>query len=228
MNIREKLFEFSDKKYACFSAKLTPGVEKDRFIGVRVPVLRNFAKELQKAGGYGDFLNSLPHYYFDENMLHGLLISQMKDYDTAIAQTEKFLPFVDNWAVCDIMNPKVFGKNKDKLIGNIKTWIKSEKTYTCRFGIGMLMSYFLDDGFKGEYIKIVSDVKSDEYYVKMMVAWFFATALSKQWEAVIPYIENKVLDDFTHNKAIQKSIESRRITEEQKNYLKTLKSCVKR
>ncbi len=223
MDIRGKLLELSDEKYACFSAKLTPDVDRDKFIGVRVPVLRNFAKELQKAGEYGDFLDSLPHYYFDENMLHGLIISGIKDYDTAMAQTEKFLPFVDNWAVCDIMNPKVFGKNKDKLIESIKTWIKSEKTYTCRFGIGMLMSYFLDDGFKSEYIKMVSDVKSGEYYVKMMVAWFFATALAKKWEATIPYIENKILDGFTHNKAIQKSVESRRITEEQKNYLKTLK-----
>ena len=223
MDIRGKLLELADEKYACFSAKLTPDVDRDKFIGVRVPVLRNFAKELQKRGEYGDFLKSLPHYYFDENMLHGLIISQIKDYDTAISETNKFLPFVDNWAVCDIMNPKVFGKNKDKLIESIKTWIKSEKTYTCRFGIGMLMSYFLDDGFKSEYIKMVSDVKSDEYYVKMMVAWFFATALAKKWEATIPYIENKILDDFTHNKAIQKSVESRRITEEQKNYLKTLK-----
>ena len=212
MDIREKLFKLAENEYASFSAKLIPNIDKERFIGIRVPLLRDFAKELVRENDYNEFLSYLPHYYFDENMLHGLIISQIKDYDTAIAETNKFLPFVDNWAVCDIMNPKVFGKNKERLIKEICEWVKSKKTYTCRFGIEMLMSYFLDGDFKSGYLKTVARIKSDEYYVKMMIAWFFATALAKKWDETVPYIENKALDDFTHNKAIQKSVESRRIT----------------
>ena len=223
MNIREKLFKLAEKEYASFSAKLIPNIDRERFIGIRVPVLRDFAKELVRSNDYNEFLNTLPHYYFDENMLHGLIISQIKDFDTAVAETNKFLPFVDNWAVCDIMNPKIFSKNKESLIKYISVWVKSKETYTCRFGVEMLMSYFLDSDFKSDYLKTVSSIKSDEYYVKMMIAWYFATALAKKWDETVPYIENKVLDSFTHNKAIQKSVESRRITLEQKNYLKTLK-----
>ena len=223
MNVSEKLLKLADKEYASFSAKLTPGVDREKFIGVRVPELRSIAKDLVKTNTYQSFLNELPHRYFDEFMLHGLIISQIKDYDTAKAEVDRFLPFVDNWAVCDTMNPKVFGKNRERLIKDIKILIKSKETYTCRFGIKMLMTYFLDDDFKSDYLKIVSDIKTEEYYVKMMVAWFFATALAKQWQSTIPYIEKRTLDGFTHNKTIQKAVESYRITQDRKKYLKTLK-----
>lgn len=212
-----------DKQYAAFQAKLAPGVPEDRFIGIRVPVLRKFAKEYAKEDNSKDFLSQLPHIYYDEDMLHALLISQMKDYNECVQQTDAFLPYIDNWAVCDIMSPKVFAKHKETLMDKIKEWSKSAHTYTCRFGLEMLMSHYLDKDFKAEYLQIPAQAKSDEYYVKMMVAWFFATALAKQWEAAIPYIEQKRLAIWTHNKTIQKAIESYRISPEQKAYLRTLK-----
>ena len=186
MNIEEKLFELQDKEYAAFQSKLTPGVPEESFIGVRVPECRKLAKEIYKAGDYQDFIGSLPHRYYDENMLHGLIISEYKDYESCIKEVETFLPYVDNWAVCDIMSPKVFKKNKDKLLDKIREWSASEHTYTCRFGMEMLMSHFLDEDFKSEYLEIPAAVRSEEYYVNMMTAWFFATALAKQWEAAIP------------------------------------------
>ena len=222
-DLQSKLFSLRDEKYAKFQSKLTPNIPYERFIGVRVPILRKFAKKYYKDENHIVFLNTLPHYYYDENMLHGLLIEQIRSYDTLINQIEKFLPFVDNWAVCDIMSPKALGKNKEKLIIKINEWAKSEKTFTIRFGIEMLMSHFLDDDFKAEYLKIPALVKNEEYYVKMMVAWFFATALAKKWDATIPYIENHILDEWTHKKTIQKAVESFRITDFQKEYLKTLK-----
>ena len=325
--LQERLFAMQDKQYAAFQAKLTPGVPVESFIGIRVPVLRKFAKEFTKEAECEDFLHQLPHEYYDENMLHGLLISEVKDYEECIRLTEKFLPFVDNWAVCDIMSPKVFTKHKKELLAKIKTWSKSSHVYTCRFGIGalmshyldkdfkaeyleipasvrseeyyvkmmvawffatalakqweigrascrervyflpfvdnwavcdimspkvfakhkkellakitawskslhvytcrfgieILMSYYLDKDFKAEYLEIPASVRSEEYYVKMMVAWFFATALAKQWDQAIPYIEQNRLAPWTHNKTIQKAIESYRITPEQKEYLRTLK-----
>ena len=193
------------------------------FIGIRVPVLRKFAKEFAKEAECEFFLQQLPHEYYDENMLHGLLISQIKDYEECIRLTERFLPYIDNWAVCDIMSPKVFAKHKEELLAKIKTWSQSSHVYTCRFGIETLMTHYLDKEFKTEYLEIPASVRSDEYYVKMMVAWFFATALAKQWEATIPYIEQKRLAPWTHNKTIQKSIESYRISPEQKEYLRSLK-----
>jgi 3-methyladenine DNA glycosylase AlkD len=171
-----------DKQYAAFQAKLTPGVPMESFIGIRVPVLRKFAKEFTKEAECEEFLQQLPHEYYDENMLHGLLISEVKDYEECIRLTDKFLPFVDNWAVCDIMSPKVFAKHKKELLAKIKTWSKSSHVYTCRFGIETLMSHYLDKDFKAEYLEIPASVRSEEYYVKMMVAWFFATALAKQWD----------------------------------------------
>ena len=192
-------------------------------IGIRVPVLRKFAKEFAKEAECEYFLQQLPHEYYDENMLHGLLISQIKDYEECIRLTESFLPYIDNWAVCDIMSPKVFAKHKEELLAKIKTWSQSSHVYTCRFGIETLMTHYLDKKFKTEYLEIPASVRSDEYYVKMMVAWFFATALAKQWEATIPYIEQKRLAPWTHNKTIQKSIESYRISPEQKEYLRSLK-----
>ena len=193
------------------------------FISIRVPVLRKFAKEFAKEAECEYFLQQLPHEYYDENMLHGLLISQIKDYEECIRLTESFLPYIDNWAVCDIMSPKVFAKHKKELLAKIKTWSQSSHVYTCRFGIETLMTHYLDKEFKTEYLEIPASVRSDEYYVKMMVAWFFATALAKQWEATIPYIEQKRLAPWTHNKTIQKSIESYIISPEQKEYLRTLK-----
>ena len=193
------------------------------FISIRVPVLRKFAKEFAKEAECEFFLQQLPHEYYDENMLHGLLISQIKDYEECIRLTESFLPYIDNWAVCDIMSPKVFAKHKEELLAKIKTWSQSSHVYTCRFGIETLMTHYLDKEFKTEYLEIPASVRSDEYYVKMMVAWFFATALAKQWEATIPYIEQKRLAPWTHNKTIQKAIESYRISPEQKEYLRTLK-----
>ena len=221
--LQDRLSALQDKQYAAFQAKLTPGVPEDSFIGIRVPVLRKFAKEFAKEAECEYFLRQLPHEYYDENMLHGLLISQIKDYEECIRLTDSFLPYVDNWAVCDIMSPKVFAKHKEELLAKIKTWSLSSHVYTCRFGIETLMTHYLDKEFKAEYLEIPASVRSDEYYVKMMVAWFFATALAKQWEATIPYIEQKRLTPWTHNKTIQKSIESYRISSEQKEYLRTLK-----
>ena len=222
-SLQERLFAMQDKQYAAFQAKLTPGVPVESFIGIRVPVLRKFAKELTKEAVSEEFLHQLPHEYYDENMLHGLLISQVKDYEECIQLTDRFLPFVDNWAVCDIMSPKVFAKHKKELLAKIKTWSKSLHVYTCRFGIETLMSHYLDEDFKAEYLEIPASVRSEEYYVKMMVAWFFATALAMQWDQAIPYIEQRRLAPWTHNKTIQKAIESYRITPEQKEYLRTLK-----
>ena len=208
-----------DKQYAAFQSKLTPGVPPESFIGIRVPALRKFAKEFE----VNDFVHQLPHKYYDENMLHSLLISQVKDYEECIRLTDAFLPYVDNWAVCDIMSPKVFVKHKAALTEKIKIWSGSRQTFTCRFGIETLMTNYLDKDFKAEYLEIPASARSEEYYVKMMVAWFFATALAKQWDATIPYIEQKRLAPWTHNKTIQKAIESYRITPEQKEYLRTLK-----
>ena len=223
MTFREELFALRDVAYGDFQAKLTPGIPRELFIGVRVPEVRRLAKQLTKEPEVAEFLRNLPHKYYDENMLHGLLLSEIKDYDACIAAVDQFLPYVDNWAVCDIMSPKVFKRNKIALLDKIKEWSASEKPYTCRFGIEMLMSYFLDDDFKPAYLDIPARVHSEEYYVRMMIAWFFATALAKQWDATVKYIEDYRLDTWTHNKTIQKACESYRITPEQKEYLRTLK-----
>jgi len=223
MTIRERLFELLDNTYADFQSRLTPGIARDRFIGVRVPLVRKLAKEIYKGEEAQEFLKALPHFYYDEDMLHGLLLSEIKDYDACIRAVDEFLPYVNNWAVCDIMSPKVFKKHKGQLIEKISEWAGSDKPYTIRFGIEMLMSHYLDEDFSPEYLKIPAAVRSEEYYVRMMQAWFFATALAKQWDSTIPYLLNGSLDDWTHNKTIQKARESYRITDEQKEYLKTLK-----
>ena len=223
LKILDKLFELQDKKYIDFHSKLIPHIPREKIIGVRVPEMRKLAKEYSKSEEAKLFLNSLPHKYYDENLLHRMLISEIKDYDECINELEKFLPFIDNWAVCDTISPKVFKNNKERLIGKIKIWISSKKTYVCRFGILMLMKHFLDNDFKPEYLEDVANIKSDEYYVNMMIAWFFATALSKHWEETIIYLENKKLDTPVHNKTIQKARESYRITPFQKEYLKSLK-----
>lgn len=223
MKVIEELFNLRDSEYAAFQAKLTPTIAPEKFIGVRLPVLRKFAKEYAKDPECSQFMSTLPHDYYDENLLHSVLITYIKDYDTCMQELEKFLPFVDNWAVCDTMNPKVLRKNKEALLLKIKEWVKSDKTYTIRFGVDMLMSFYLDDDFKPEYLEIPASIRSEEYYVNMMTAWYFATALAKQWDEAVKYIENRRLDRWTHNKAIQKSIESFRVTQEHKDYLRSLK-----
>lgn len=222
MNLLDRLYKLRDEEYASFQAKLTPSVDSSLFIGVRVPVLRAFAKEYMNEEESKVFLDTLPHKYYDENMLHGLLISEIKDYDKVVQLLDEFLPCVDNWAVCDIMSPKILRKQPSELLGKIKEWISSGHCYTIRFGIEMLMSFYLDKNFSKEYLEWVV-IDNEEYYVKMMVAWFYATSLCKQWEATIVYIEEGRLDRWTHNKAIQKAIDSYRITDEQKKYLRTLR-----
>ena len=221
-NIVIKLFELQDKEYQKLQYKIIPNV--DNIIGVRTPELRKLAKQLIKENNYKLFLNNLPHKYFDENQLHAFIISEIKDYDECTKYINDFLPYIDNWATCDQMSPKILKKHKEELIKYIKVWIKSKKTYTIRFGIGMLMEYFLDENFNKTYLELVSKIISNEYYVNMMIAWFFATALAKQYEETIKYIENKNLDIWVHNKTIQKAIESYRIKESQKEYLRTLKN----
>lgn len=200
-----------------------PSLDPDSIIGVRTPALRSLAKELSKREDIDKFLNSLPHKYFEENQLHAFILSGMKDAVKAFELVDKFLPYVDNWATCDQMSPKIFKKNKELLLEYTDKWINSDLPYVKRFGIGMLMEHFLDEDFKTTYLTKVSKIRSDEYYVNMMIAWFFATALAKQYDATLPYIEKQKLDIWTHNKTIQKSVESYRITPEQKEYLKSLK-----
>ena len=226
--IQERLFELQDEKYRDFQVKLIPSVDPATVIGVRTPELRKLAKELAKRDDIDMFLDALPHDYFDENQLHAFILSGMKDYAGCMAGVCAFLPYVDNWATCDQMSPKAFSKNKDDLLVHIKDWLQSDKTYTIRFAAGMLMEHFLGDDFDAAYPELVAGTSSDEYYVNMMRAWYFATALAKQYESIIPFIEEKKLDSWTHNKAIQKSVESYRITPEQKAYLKTLKIKQKR
>ena len=222
-NIKNKLFEMQDLEYKAFHSRLMPTISPETIIGVRTPALRGFAKEMAKYGDVADFMKDLPHEYYEENNLHGFLIEFIKDFDKCLEEVDRFLPYVDNWATCDMMRPKVFKKNPKRLLPKIDEWMASGETYTVRYGIGMLMTYFLDDEFDVKYVEKVAAVESEEYYVKMMVAWFFATALAKQWDAVIPFIEEGKLEKWTHNKAIQKAIESYRITPEQKGYLRGLK-----
>lgn len=221
--IQKRLFELRDEKYGEFQTKLIPSVDTAAVIGVRTPELRKLAKELSKKEDIDAFLDALPHDYFDENQLHAFILSGMKDYDRCIAGVCRFLPFVDNWATCDQMSPKVFGKNKKDLLVYIKEWLKSDETYTIRFAVGMLMEHFLVDDYDTAYPEMVAAIRSDEYYVNMMRAWYFATALAKQYDSAVRFIEEKKLDKWTHNKAIQKSVESYRITPDQKSYLRSLK-----
>lgn len=221
--IRADLFANQDIKYRDFQSKLTPTIAEGSAIGVRTPILRKLAKGYIKREDVVDFLNDLPHQYFDENQIHAFLIGEIKDYDECISRLNQFLPYVDNWATCDQMSPKCFKKNHDLLSGQLLKWIGTNDTYTIRFAIVSYMSHFLDEDFNEEYLRIVASVKSDEYYINMAIAWYFATALAKQYDATLPYIENNVLDKWTHNKAIQKSIESYRVSDEHKQYLKSLK-----
>ena len=221
--ILDRLYALQDTKYRDFQGKLLPTVDTKTIIGVRTPDLRALAIELAKQEDIGTFLEALPHAYFDENQLHAFILSELKDYDHCIRDVNTFLPYIDNWATCDQLSPKVFRKHKPELLAYIKKWLKSSATYTVRFAVGMLMQHYLDEDFKSDYPKLVAAIKSDEYYINMMRAWYFATALAKQYDAIIPYIEQKKLDPWTHSKAIQKAVESYRITSEQKEYLKTFR-----
>lgn len=221
--IREILFSMQDTAYKQFNSKLIPNVSPDTQIGVRLPDIRRLAKKLKGTSEAEDFMKELPHKYFEENNLHGCLIEEIKDFDSAVLHTEEFLPYIDNWATCDTFSPRAFKRNTAELLKKIDVWLKSEKTYTVRFGISMLMKFFLDENFSVDILERVAEIKSDEYYVNMMRAWFFATAAAKQREDTMPYFTEKRLDIWTHNKAIQKCIESSRISREDKEFLKTLK-----
>lgn len=221
-DIYAKLLSFEDKEYKAFHASLMPTINADTIIGVRVPVLRKYAKELYKSGEYRDFLNALPHRYYEENNLHAFIISLMP-YEDFIVEIERFLPYVDNWATSDGLKPRCIKGNEQDFVKRIYGWLSSDHEYTVRFGIGMLLSYYLDDAFKEEYLLKVSKIRSEKYYINMMIAWYFATALAKKYDATIPYLLEYKLPTWVHNKTIQKAIESYRISKEQKIFLKTLK-----
>ena len=223
ISLQDQLFALQDKAYADFQSKLLPTVSRETVIGVRTPELRKMAKQVCKTPAAQEFMQALPHRYFDENQLHAFILSEEKDFHTCIANLEQFLPYVDNWATCDQLSPKCFKKHTQELLSHIRKWMKSTHTYTIRFGMGMLMRYYLDGEFKPEFLEWVASIKSDEYYIRMMQAWFFATALAKQWDATLPYIEQHRLHPWMHNKTIQKAIESYRITDEQKALLRTFR-----
>ncbi len=221
--IQTELLKLRDLKYREFNAKLIPDVNPETIIGIRTPELRKFAKNLTKNPEYKMFLDILPHKYYEENNLHGFLIENIKDYNEVILRLEKFFPYIDNWATCDLIRPQIFKNHLPELSIKIKEWVCSEHVYTVRFAVEMLMSFYLDNDFEVEQLKIVSEIKSDAYYVKMMIAWYFATALAKQYEFAVKYIEEKRLTPWVHNKTIQKAIESRRISSDKKDYLKTFR-----
>ncbi len=223
MKLLAKLMEVKDDKYKSFQAKLVPNINPDTILGIRTPEMRKIAKELFESNDYDSFLNELPHKYYEENLIHFFVISMIKDFEKCIKEVERFLPYVDCWPVSDQATPKSFRKNHDKLLSYIKKWIKSKHIYTARFGIRMLMNEYLGDDFKKEYLDLVVSVKSDDYYLKMMVAWYFATALAKKYDETISIFENHVLDEWVHKKAIQKAIESYRVSDEHKKYLRSLK-----
>lgn len=221
--LQTQLFELQDLKYRDFQSNLMPGIDKNQVIGVRMPVLRKFEKQFVKTEEAKGFIRELPHQYYEENNLHMMMISQIKDYEQCLSEIERFLPYVNNWATCDMMVPKCFQKHKEELLPVIKKWIASGQTYTIRYGIGILMGIYLDEDFNPEYLELAANVKSEEYYVNMMIAWYLATALAKQWDAVIPYLEKRKLSPWVHKKTIQKAVESNRVTDEQKTYLKSLR-----
>lgn len=221
--VQQRLFALQDETYRDFQAPLIPTVPRERIIGVRTPALRMLAKELKGTALAADFLAELPHTYYDEDNLHAALIGGIRDFDACIAAVERFLPFVDNWATCDMLRPKALAKNKPLLLEHIRLWLPSGQTYTVRFAIGMLMSHFLDGDFRAAYPEWVAAVRSEEYYIRMMQAWYFATALAKQYETAVKYLEERKLTPWVHNKTIQKARESYRVSQEQKEYLKSLK-----
>ena len=223
MTIYNELLKYQDLKYRDFQANLVPNINKDSMIGIRTPDIRKFAKDFLASPQAFEFLSTLPHIFFEENLTHFFMISMIKDFDECVNEVEKFLPYIDCWPVCDQSSPKVFKKNHNRLLPYIKKWISSEHVYTARFGIRMLMNEFLGEDFKSEYLEIIASKKGDDYYLKMMIAWYFATALAKQYDSTIPFIEQHRLEAWTHNKAIQKALESFRVSDEHKEYLRTLK-----
>lgn len=220
MSVYEMLLEAKDDKYRDFQAKLVPNVSPDTIIGVRTPDMRKVAKEVFNSPEKDEFLKELPHKYYEENLVHFFIIAMIKDFDECIEKVDEFLPYVDCWPVSDQATPKSFKKNHAKLLPYIKNWIASDHVYTARFGIRMLMNEFLDDDFKDEYLELVASKEGDDYYLKMMVAWYFATALAKKYDESVKYIEGRKLDDWIHKKAIQKAVESYRVTDEHKEHLK--------
>ncbi len=223
MTVRQRLLALQDLSFRDFQASLIPNVPKDRMIGVRTPALRKLAKEMTKEGSAAAFLARLPHEAFEEDQLHAFLLSEIKDYHLLIIEINRFLPFVNNWATCDQLRPKCFQKHRRELLQQIRSWLRSTEPYTVRFAIGMLMMHYLEEDFSPEYLQWVAEIRSREYYVNMMIAWYFATALAKQPEAAVPYLTENRLPQWVHNKTIQKAVESCRIPPEQKMYLKTLK-----
>jgi len=221
--IQRRLFALQDEGYRDFQAPLIPTLPRERIIGVRTPSLRKLAKELKGTAMAADFLAELPHTYYDEDNLHAALIGHIRDFEPCIAAVGRFLPFVDNWATCDMLRPGALAKDKSALLAYIRLWLQSGQTYTVRFAMGMLMSHFLDGDFRAEYLEWVAAVRSEEYYIRMMQAWYFATALAKQYEAAVKYLEQRKLEAWVHNKTIQKARESYRINDGQKKYLKSLK-----
>ena len=223
--LQKQLFALQDPGYREFHARLIPGIPKEDIIGIRTPVLRKFAGEFARDHSQEAeaFLKELPHRYYEENNLHMMLVAQIKDYESCLAEVERFLPYVDNWATCDLPAPKCFEKHKKELIAVIRKWISSEKTYVVRYGIGLLLRLYLDADFDPAYLELVTAVQSEEYYVNMMIAWYLATALAKQWEETIPYLEERRLSEWVHRKTIQKAVESYRITKEKKEYLRSLR-----
>lgn len=222
--LQTTLFGLQDLKYRDFHSRLMPGIDKDTVIGIRTPVLRKFAKNFAGTTEAETFLQELPHQYYEENNLHMMLLAGIKDYEKCVCEVERFLPYINNWATCDCPAPKCFAKHKEELLPKIRTWMASDHTYTIRYGIEMLMNLYLEEDFKPEYPKLAAAVQSEEYYVNMMIAWYFATALAKQWDAVIPYLEQRKLSPWVHRKTIQKAVESYRISDEQKIYLKSLRN----
>lgn len=220
--IRSRLFELQDLNYREFHSALMPTVQRERVIGVRVPELRALAKELHREKEIKEFLSDVPHKYYEENNLHAFIIEGIKDYNECIFEVNRFLPSVDNWATCDMMRPKVFAAHKKELLCEIERWIAADGEYTVRFGIEMLMVHYLDEDFEERFLEMVAGVKREEYYVRMMVAWYFATALAKRYDEAVKYIEERRLDEWTHQKAIQKAADSRRIPETRKKILKSL------
>ena len=221
--IRERLLSMQDQKYRDFQVKLIPSVPPETVTGVRTPDLRKLAKELQADGSADLLIQTLPHDCFEENQLHAFILSAIKDYEPCMAYLEKFLPYVDNWATCDQMSPKVFKKHKPELLLQIRTWLNAEDTYTVRYAIGMLMVHFLDEDFGRTYLEMVAQIRSEEYYINMEIAWYFATAMAKQPEAVLPYLTEGRLPEWVHRKTIQKCIESRRIPPETKEMLRSIR-----
>lgn len=221
--LQEKLLSLKDDKNALFVAKLIPNIDPKTILWTKIPVLRNLAKEFKNSPEKENFLKIIPHKFFEENLLHVIFLESEKDFDKAVLELEKFLPFVDNWSVCDTSSPKIFKKYPNETLQKIKIWIKSEKVYTIRYAIWLLLSNFLDENFSADLLELVAEVKNDDYYVQMMQAWFFATALAKQYDATISLLESKKLEPFVQNKAIQKARESRRISSETKKYLLNLK-----